>query len=107
MRTYLVGWPNGTWSVLGFSSKPSKEDLDFCIDAIGDPSVASIFRVKPDAQGDFMFDLPKSPSSLEAKPELPCGFLCGDLVPVRLYGDLGEEWKQSEREAIELDGGLE
>ena len=106
MRTYLVGWPNGTWSVLGFSSKPSKEDLDFYIDSIGDPSVASIFRVKRDEQGDFIFDLPKTPSSPEAKPELP-SVLCGDLVPVRLYGDLGEAWKQSEREAIELDSGLE
>lgn len=93
MRIYLVGWPNATWSVLGFPSKPSKADLEFCIDAIGDPSVASIFRVKTDSCGDFAFDFPKVVAGEQPKPELPsCPY--GDLVPVRLYGDLKTVWEE-------------
>lgn len=95
MRTYLVGWPNGTWSVLGFSSKPSDDELTFSIDAIGDPSIASVFRVKRDGCGDFAFDFPRTPKDESAKPELPaCAY--GDLVPVRLYGDLKAAWEKHE-----------
>lgn len=102
MRTYLVGWPNGTWSVLGFPSKPSDADLDFCIDAIGDPSVASVFRVKRDEQGDFSFDFPKTPKDKTGKPELPDCYY-GDMVPVRLYGDIKELWEAREEAIAELD----
>ena len=101
MRVYLVGWPNGTWSVLGFPSKPSDSDLTFCVDAIGDPSVASVFLVKRDERGDFAFDFPKTPAGDTDKPALPdCPW--GDMIPVWLNGDIKDLWEARQEELREL-----
>jgi hypothetical protein len=102
MHVYLVGWPNGTWSVLGFKGVPSDSDMTFSIDAIGDPSVASIFKIKRDGCGDFAFDFPRTPKSPDEKPELPDSF-DSDLIPVRLYGDLKEAWEARQKELAEFD----
>lgn len=94
MHVYLVGWPNGTWSVLGFGTVPEDDEFTMTLDAIGDPSVASVFKVKTDALGDFMFDFPSPQLNDGEKPSLPFGFGCGDIVPIKLYGDLKDEWEK-------------
>lgn len=54
METYLVGWPDRTWSVLVTYAEATLTNLLWDIDATADPDIASIFRIV----GEGYVDLP-------------------------------------------------
>jgi hypothetical protein len=85
----LAAWPDGTWSVLYTQYKCSLPHALDCIDASGDPNIASIF-ISTTEGGEVYVDFPEG-----SECELPLVHW-GDLVPLQLrppYDALWGEWQ--------------
>ncbi len=89
MPMMLVGWPNGSWSVLHTQSTCTLPHILDCIDASADPNIASVFVAKQEG-GEVYVDFPEGPEC-----DLPL-LHWGYLVPIQLrppYDAMWQEWQ--------------
>lgn len=87
MATFLIAWPNKSWSVYVAAADTTLEDVWDAIDASADPSLASIFRVRKEGW-DFYADLPE-----DRDGSLPLTHW-GNLVPMQLKAPYDTAWAE-------------
>lgn len=100
MATYLIGWPDRSWSVYVTATSVTLEQIWDAIDASDDPGIASVFRVKKDGGVDCYVEIPQG--SAAAIPMQHWG----DLEPLQLkppYEELWREYQSFPRRCTEED----
>jgi hypothetical protein len=93
METYLIGWPDKTWSVLCSEAILDVSDIWDDVDATADPGLASVFRVR---DAPFYVDLPMPYADVPQHASY--GFPCvhwGSLEPVVLKAPWDKLWEES------------
>lgn len=86
MATYLIGWPDRSWSVYVTATSVTLEQIWDAIDASADPGIASVFRMKKDGGVDCYVEIPQGLA-------IPLQHW-GDLEPMQLKSPYDTLWQE-------------
>lgn len=88
MATYVIGWPDRSWSVYVTARSVPLEKIWDAIDASADPGIASVFRVKKEGGFDCYLEIPHGD-----EPSIPLQHW-GDLEPMQLKHPYDKAWQE-------------